>query len=268
MDEKNIDELVEARLTITELAGLRVSEAIHHLRILKEKMLNSIPEKKRQSQGITWVLQRISDMLTEECDNDDQIKVIALSLTNELSSDDILKGVPIFMMGEYGKAHPIEVFDFFADSANSKNWVVREFAQAGFRTLLSPNKEFVYTWLKGNALSGNPFLRRFVGETLRPVTVNRWMNKEPEYSLSILRLMFRESHPYPRTSVGNNLSDLSRRNPELIFTIVQELVEIGDRNSDWIAHRTCRNLVKQNPMRVMDILKMNEYHYKDRNYSR
>ena len=100
------------------------------------------------------------------------------------------------------------------------------------------------------------------------VTVNRWLNKEPDYSLSVLRLMFREAHPYPRTSVGNNLSDLSRYHPELIFGIVQELVGTQDKNSYWIAERVCRNLVKQAPRRVMDLLEVDEYHYKDRNFYR
>jgi 3-methyladenine DNA glycosylase AlkC len=82
----------------------------------------------------------------------------------------------------------------------------------------------------------------------------------------VLRLMFAEAHPYPRTSVGNNLSDLSRRQPERIYTIVQELVESKNANSAWIAHRACRNLVKTDPRRVMDLLGIEEYHYKDRHY--
>jgi 3-methyladenine DNA glycosylase AlkC len=111
-------------------------------------------------------------------------------------------------------------------------------------------------------------LRRFVSETLRPVADNRWLQKEPGTSLEILRHLFREAHPYPRTSVGNNLSDLSRRNPKMILEIVKELVEYADKNSYWIAYRACRNLVKQDPERIMDLLVVDEYHYKDRNFFR
>jgi len=253
---------------IEDLTQARIESGINRLRRLKEEVYDAIPEKKRQSQGITWTLQRISDMLTGSCMDDNQVKEVSLRIASNLTDDDILNGVPIFMMGEYGKSYPIEVFKFFIEAASSENWVVREFSQAGFRTLIQPNREIVYSWLKDIVRSENPFLRRFVSETLRPVTLNRWMHKEPEYSLSILRLMFHEAHPYPRTSVGNNLSDLSRRNPELIFSIVEVLVESGDKNSYWIAYRACRNLVKQNPIRVMDSLKVDEYHYKDRNYHR
>jgi 3-methyladenine DNA glycosylase AlkC len=80
--------------------------------------------------------------------------------------------------------------------------------------------------------------------------------------------MFREAHPYPRTSVGNNLSDLSKHHPGLIFSIIDELAATGDQNSHWIAYRACRNLVKEYPERVMDALGIDEYHYKDRHFYR
>jgi 3-methyladenine DNA glycosylase AlkC len=253
---------------MNELTNQRISEGIAQLRELKDEVLSAIPKKKRQSQGITWVVQRISCSIVGSCIGEKQNKDIALTLFKHMEKDDILMGVPIFMMGEYGKQHPLEVFEFFQQVATSENWIVREFAQAGFRMLIQTNREIVHNWLEGAARSENPYLRRFVGETLRPVTVNRWMNKELEYSLSILRLLFHESHPYPRTSVGNNLSDLSRRNPDMVFTLVRELVAMKDKNSYWIAYRACRNLVKNHPQKVLDLLGVDEYHYKDRNYYR
>ena len=172
------------------------------------------------------------------------------------------------MMVEYGKVNPNGVLEFFLQTANSEDWVVREFAAAGFRRLIKPCRTVALPWLKQVARNDNPNLRRFASETLRPVVENRWLIKEPAASLEILRLLFREAHPYPRTSVGNNLSDLSRRNPDLILAIVKELVESGDANSYWIAYRACRNLIKQNPTKVMDLLGVDEYHYKDRNFYR
>jgi 3-methyladenine DNA glycosylase AlkC len=68
--------------------------------------------------------------------------------------------------------------------------------------------------------------------------------------------------------VGNNLSDLARKNPELVYGIIEELVKAGDKNSCWIAYRACRNLVKEEPARVMDLLGVEEYKYKGRNYKR
>jgi len=109
-------------------------------------------------------------------------------------------------------------------------------------------------------------IRRFVSETLRPVQENRWFYRQPEYSLEILRHLFREKATYPRTSVGNNLSDLARRLPDLVYHLVEELVNSGDENSYWIAYRACRNLVKVDPTKVMALLRVKQYNYKDRNY--
>lgn len=244
----------------------QAAQAVSRLRILKDEMYASIPEKQRIGRGITWVVQRIALLFAHTCGNDTDLRRAGLDLAAILAPDDILLGVPIFIMGEYGKKHPREIYDFFAGMATSSDWVIREFAQGGFRPVVTPNRETVLPWLKKMAMDKNPNRRRFAAETLRPVTDNRWMYKEPEYSLSVLRLMFRETHPYPRTSVGNNLSDLSRRQPELIYIIVKELIELQDDNSTWIATRACRNLVKEDPRRVIDLLGIEEYHYKDRHY--
>ncbi|MCD4792139.1 MAG: hypothetical protein K8R54_02815 [Bacteroidales bacterium] len=50
-----------------------------------------------------------------------------------------------------------------------------------------------------------------------------------------------------------------RKLPELVLNIVKELVASNDKNSYWIAYRTCRNLVKKYPLKVMDLLKIDEY---------
>lgn len=80
--------------------------------------------------------------------------------------------------------------------------------------------------------------------------------------------MFKERVQYPRTAVGNNLSDLARQLPDLVYDLVEELVASGDKNSYWIAYRACRNLVKNEPVKVMDLLKVDEYKYKKRIHKR
>ena len=46
--------------------------------------------------------------------------------------------------------------------------------------------------------------------------------------------------------------------------MVEKLINSHDKNSYWIAYRACCNLVKKEPIRVMDLLKVNEYKYKKR----
>jgi 3-methyladenine DNA glycosylase AlkC len=244
----------------------RTEQAIYRLETLKDEMYTAIPTKQRIGRGITWVVQRIARLFTTILDNDTDLRNVGLNLSAVLVPDHILLGVPIFIMGMYGENHPHEISDFFAQMADSPDWIIREFAQGGFRPVITPNRDIILPWLKRMAEDESANRRRFSAETLRPVTDNRWMYRDPEYSLGVLRLMFLESHPYPRTSVGNNLSDLSRRQPELIYTIVQELKELNNDNSNWIAFRACRNLIKTEPRRVMDLLGLEEYHYKERHY--
>jgi 3-methyladenine DNA glycosylase AlkC len=107
-----------------------------------------------------------------------------------------------------------------------------------------------------------------VSESLRPVVENRWFHKNPEYALGIIQYLYTESAPYPRTSVGNNLSDWTRVNEEIAWPIIKSLAESGDKNSYWIATRACRNLVKKKPLQVMEILGVEEYKYKSRVYKK
>ena len=210
-----------AQSILAHLAQGRTEQGLEELRALKDEAYAEIPTRQRQSRGITWVLQRISDLLAVECRDVEQIRNVADSLFQRLASDDRLIGIPIFLMAEFGKKNPAGVLEFFLQAADSEDWVVREFAAAGFRKLIRPGREIALPWLKQVAQSDKPNLRRFVSETLRPVADNQWLQKEPETSLEILRSLFREVHPFPRTSVGNNLSDLARRNPELILAIVK-----------------------------------------------
>lgn len=266
--EASEEEKQSARAIIAELALGRPVQGVEALRALKDALYAAIPARQRQSRGITWVVQRIAGLLAAECGIPEQIRDLAITLYDHLPDGDLVLGVPIFLMAEYGRTHPTEVFGFFAQVAAAEDWVVREFAAGGFRALIRPGWEVASPWLRETAQCDDPKLRRFVSETLRPVTDNRWLNDRPECSLAILRLLFREPHLYPRTSVGNNLSDLARRNPELILSIVKELVESGDSNSYWIAYRACRNLVKRDPERIMALLRTDSYHYKDRNFYR
>ncbi len=66
--------------------------------------------------------------------------------------------------------------------------------------------------------------------------------------------------------MGNSLSDWMRVNEEIAWPIVSELAKNGDKNSYWIAYRACRNLVKKEPVQVMETLAVAEYKYKTRFY--
>ena len=232
------------------------------------QLYDNIPDNKRISYGIVHTIKILSEHLYARlADTDAPVSRIASGIFDE-SDDPSVKGVAIGLLSFYGLGDYKAVLPYFEAAATSSDWGLREHTQMFFRKLIKKHPDEMKTYLRRLAKSKDVNLRRFVAETLRPVQENRWFYKQPEYPLSILRGMFKESMEYPRTAVGNNLSDLARQLPDLVYELVAELVDSGDKNSCWIAYRACRNLVKTEPIRVLDLLKTDEYKYKDRVYKR
>jgi len=239
----------------------------HVIEVLKEIYAN-IPDSKRISYGRVYAIQVLSRYLFSSLlEINAPVYEIASDIFTK-SSDSRSKAVSLGILSFYGIEDYKRVLPFFESSASSADWNMREFAQMFFRKIIQKYPSEMKNYLLQLVKSEDANIRRFVGETLRPVQENRWFYENPEYPLSILRNMFKESAPYPRTSIGNNLSDLARHLPEIVYSIVKELVESGDVNSRWIAYRACRNLVKKEPLRVMDLLELDEYRYKKKVYKR
>ena len=244
-----------------ELATKNISSAL-------QELYANIPDNKRISYGRVHTIKVLAKYLyTHLAEAYAPVFEIASQLY-AASETDLSKGVALGILADYGVTDYGPVLPYFESAAASQEWELREFAQMFFRRLIKAHPAEMQEFLLGLVKSEDPNLRRFVSETLRPVQENKWFYKEPEYSLTVLRHLFGESAPYPRTSVGNNLSDLARRLPELVYGLVEELVASGDKHSYWIAYRACRNLVKQEPVRVMDLLGVDEYKYKKAVYRR
>ncbi|MBC8181605.1 hypothetical protein H8E88_10830 [candidate division KSB1 bacterium] len=229
-----------------------------------EALHANIPANKRISYGIVHTIKVLSQYLFKQL-NEINAPVFDIASNIFNRSDHFKsKGVALGMISYYGLNDFFVVTPFFETSAAFPHWELREFAQMFFRKLIKKHPSEASGFLKRLVKSEDPNVRRFVSETLRPVQENKWFFENPDYSLSILKNMFKESVAFPRTSVSNNLSDLARRLPELVYDLVNELVQSGDKNSYWIAYRACRNLIKNDPIKVMDLLKVDEYKYKKR----
>ena len=251
--------------SITRREYNRASQEISNVLI---ELYANIPEKNRVSYGIVHTIKVLSEHLyTQLTRIGAPVCEVAATLFQQ-SNDTKPKCVALGMMSFYGLGSLEDTLGYFEAAGASADWEMREIAQMLFRKLIAKHPDEVRGFLLGLTISPDANLRRFVAETLRPVQENKWFYRDPAYPLSILRNLFDESSPYPRTSVGNNLSDLARRLPDIIYDLVKELVDSGDDNSYWIAYRACRNLVKSEPVRVMNLLRIDEYRYKERMYRR
>ncbi|TRO55034.1 hypothetical protein E2P64_07910 [Candidatus Bathyarchaeota archaeon] len=266
-----IDSHIENRINQQVLQPILHNDydsAITSLPKILDQLYGNIPEKRRISYGRVYTIKILSEYLHTKLQNHKASVFEIARRLFEKGEEWRTKGVTLGVLSYHGLSQYQVVLPYFAEAAASPEWEIREFAQMFFRKLTRGYPHEVRPFLLTSVKSGEANLRRFVAETLRPVQENQWIYSNPEYSVSILRHLFKESEPYPRTSVGNNLSDLARRIPDLVYTLVEELVSSGNKNSYWIAYRACRNLVKREPLKVMDLLTINEYRYKKRVYRR
>jgi 3-methyladenine DNA glycosylase AlkC len=244
-----------------ELAVVAIGEML-------EAIYADIPDKKRISYGRYSVLKDFAKYLYPKLlENNLPVLKIGVSIF-EFGTPHSVRGLGLALLSYYGLEDYGAIWPYFETAAQSDDWILREHAQGLFRKVVKQYRDEIRPYLFMLVRGNNANLRRFVVECLRPVVENRWLHTDYDYSLTILRELFQEPHPYPRTAVGNNLSDIARRDPELVYNLVVELVALADKNAYWIAYRACRNLVKTDPIRVMDLLGVDEYRYKQRTHRR
>ena len=256
------------RTVLEQLESGGHSSAIAKIPSVLDAIYENIPENKRISIGRYTTVKTLGEFLYDALIETGLAVCEIGAAICQSSQDHRGVGVGLSILSLYGLEDRERILPIFETAAKSDHWELREFAQGFFRKVIKKHSQEIHDYLVNLAKSDDPNLRRFVSETLRPVVENQWLYTDIDYSLSVLRYLFRESHPYPRTSVGNNLSDIARRNPELVYGLVAELVAMRNKNASWIATRACRNLVKKDPIRVMDILNVDEYKYKDKVYKR
>jgi len=259
------------KIVINPIIEKEYGIAANAISIILDDLYANIPDEKRFSYGRYYTIKVLAQNLYEKL-SELQLPIFEISATMiEKPKDFRLPGVCLGLLSHYGyedEKHLHEIMHLFKEAAVHDHWETRENAAGFFHKLIKNYKQQMKPYMEEFVQSSDPKLRRFVSESLRPVAENRWLQKQPEFSLSILKYLFKESSAYPRTSVGNNLSDLARGNPDLIYHVVKDLVDSGDKNSYWIAYRACRNLVKKEPLKVMDLLQVDEYKYKQRIHKR
>ena len=230
-----------------------------------------IPAKKRISTGRYSIIKALGkDMYDPLIEAEVKPFEFACELFDDPELEPFVRStaVQIISLTGLGNDDLSPVLPVFEKAAADENWIVRECSSGLVRKLVKAYPEEMRSWYLEMVQSDDPNQRRFVSESLRPVVENKWFKNDPDYALGIIKHLFFESDPYPRTSVGNSLSDWLRVDEATGWPIIQELARNGDPNSYWIAYRACRNLVKKDTNKVMDLLGVEEYKYKKNDYRR
>lgn len=238
-----------------------------------EALLNAIhadiPEKKRASYGRYSIVKRLGKEVYNallEASLDPFEVALVLFLECEIDSFVRAMGVQLITLYAEKTGDLATVLPQIELAADDSDWIVRECTQGYIKKVVKKYPSEMKQWYLTMVSSPSPNKRRFVSESLRPVTENKWMIQDPDYPLSIISHLLEESDAYPRSSVGNNLSDWFRVNECITWPIVEQLAQSSNEHARWIAYRACRNVVKKSPARVMQMLGIGEYKYKNRHY--
>lgn len=236
---------------------------------LIDRIRTDIPEKRRVSIGRYSIIKDLGDCLYPLLSGSriSPLKV-AVQIYGDPDFDPFVRALGLKLMARYAQEtnQLSTVLSYFKTAADDEDWILRECASGLIRPLIKAYPDTIRAWYLDLVGSKAPNLRRLVSESLRPVVENRWFHKQPGFALDILGHLFQETDPYPRTSVGNNLSDWMRVDPETAWPLVVKLASSGGKNSYWIAYRACRNYVKKEPVLVMETLGVEEYKYKNRHF--
>ena len=263
--EARLNEIISSiNEEFTGKISLELAELINEIR-------EEIPKKKRISYGRYSIIKKMGIMMYPSLikNNIDPFN-FSLKLFEYKQGDQFVRSLSLQILSIYAikQGNPSSILPYFEQAAIDEKWEVRECSAGFIRKLIREHPKIMEKWYTKIVLSNNPQLRRFASESIRPVADNKWFKKNPDFCFSILKHLYHENHPYPRSSVGNNLSDWSKIDKERVFRIIEDLVKNNDKNSYWIAYRACRNLVKIEPSRVMDLLDIDKYTYKKKIYQR
>lgn len=246
---------------------ISIDEIVGKFDVLINEIRDEIPEKKRISYGRYSIIKKLGEEIYPKFgENSINVFLFANKIYENPEFNQFVRSLAVQLISIYGvKTGNLDVvLPFFEQAATDEKWEARECSSGFVRKLISTFPVEMKKWYLKMVKSENPLARRFASESIRPVADNKWFKKNPQFCFDIIENLYSENIDYPRTSVGNNLSDWARIDEERVFKIIEKLVASGNKNSYWIAYRACRNLVKNEPIRVMDLLKIDEYKYKTR----
>jgi len=114
---------------------------------LKDDTYAAIPAQERGSRGITWVLQRISDMVIQVCPKDEDLKALGLTLLRAPGRKRLVNRVPILLSRpNIGKRHPSRCTSSLSKRRTLRNWVSERACGRRVPQNHCPNKAVVLPW--------------------------------------------------------------------------------------------------------------------------
>ncbi len=144
---------------------------------------------------------------------------------------------------EFGLDYPEQSLDALRKITphSTGEWAIRPYLQAYPELTLATVRDWVF--------SANHHIRRLASEGLRPrlpwASYYRPFMEDPSLLVDIISPLINDPSKYVRTSVANNLNDISKDNPQQAIETANRWLQVSDSaRTLWIVKHGLRSLIK------------------------
>lgn len=207
-------------------------------------IFNDVWLEKELKQRTRIISQALHACLTQ--DYQTNINILKEAIIQLHQSPVQLHGYECVLFPDYVELYGLNHYDISVDAlAFFTPYPSSEFA---VRPFIIQYPERMMTQMKNWASHDNEHLRRLATEGCRPrlpwAMALPMFKKDPSPVLEILDLLKQDESLYVRRSVANNLNDIAKDHPEIVFNIAKAW--LGKHpDTDWLVKHACRTLLKQ-----------------------
>ena len=149
--------------------------------------------------------------------------------------------------------------DHFEVSMRAQHALTQRFsAEFSIRKFIQQKQIDTLQVLKVWATDPSAHVRRLVSEGTRPrlpwAPRVRAFQQDPRPVLALLELLKDDPSLYVRRSVANNLNDIGKDHPELLFATVERWLRNASDNRQWIVRHALRSAVKRGEQGALRVL--------------
>ena len=158
----------------------------------------------------------------------------------------------VFFVAKYG-------LDHFDISMRAQYELTQRFsAEFSIRPYLERYQDDTLAQLRKWSKDPNEHVRRLVSEGTRPrlpwAPRLREFQKNPRPVLELLDGLKDDPSLYVRRSVANNLNDIGKDHPELLFATARQWMKDAPKEREWLVRHALRSAVKRGESGALDVL--------------
>ncbi len=158
----------------------------------------------------------------------------------------------VFFVADHGLEH-------FEDAMRAQYELTQRFtAEFSIRAYLERYPQATLARLREWAADPSEHVRRLVSEGTRPrlpwARRLRQFQLDPRPVIELLELLKDDRGLYVRRSVANNLNDIGKDHPEILFATARRWLEGADANRRWIVTHALRSSVKRGEAGALEVM--------------